>query len=264
MKKIRFLAGTAVAAVMAASSVQAADLAPPYYKVPPPPPPVFSWTGCHVGGNLGLGAIHTTWQDTVADGNIDNNLPFLGFGFGGPTTRTASIDGAGGVAGGQVGCDYQFAGHWVVGIAGSINWSDISATGMDQFNQTWTLRDKMDWYGTVTGRVGFTPVNTALIYGKGGAVFAHNNFEIENSGVTLGTPSQVITGWTVGAGVEWAFSPSWSIFLEGNYYGLPTRTETFNNAFAVANAFVNPPFTINVKPSFETITFGVNFHFWGG
>jgi len=208
--------------------------------------------------------MHTTWQDTVADGNIDNNLPFLGFGFGNPTTRTANIDGAGGVAGGQLGCDYQFGGIWVVGIAGSINWSDVSATGMDQFNQTWTLRDKMDWYSTVTGRVGWTPINTALVYGKGGAVFAHNNFEIENSGVTLGTPNQVITGWTVGAGVEWAFSPSWSIFLEGSYFGLPTKTETFNNAFAVANAFVNPPFTINVKPSFETVTFGVNYHFWGG
>jgi outer membrane immunogenic protein len=258
MNKIRFLAGTAVAAVMTASSVQAADLGPPL-KAPPPPPPVFSWTGCHVGGNLGLGAIHTTWQDTVPDGNIDNELLFLLVGIDGPSTRTAT----GGVAGGQLGCDWQFAGNWVVGIAGSVNWSDVSATGMDQFNNTWTLRDGMDWFSTVTGRVGFTPINTALIYGKGGAVFAHNNFEIENSGVTLGTPSEVITGWTVGAGVEWAFSPSWSIFLEGNYYGLPTRIETFNNPIAVANAFVNPPFTINVKPSFETVTFGVNFRFWG-
>ena len=85
MKKIRFLACTAVAVVVAASSAQAADLAPPL-KAPLPPPPVFSWTGCHVGGNLGLGAMHTTWQDTVPDGNIDNELLFLLVGIGGPST----------------------------------------------------------------------------------------------------------------------------------------------------------------------------------
>jgi len=33
---------------------------------------------------------------------------------------------------------------------------------MDEFNQTWTLRNMMDWFST--GRVGFTPINTALIF----------------------------------------------------------------------------------------------------
>ena len=84
MKKVRFLAGTAVAVVAAASSAQAADLTPPLKA----PPPVFSWTGCHVGGNLGLGAMHTTWQDTTPDGNIDNELLFLFVGIGAPSTRT--------------------------------------------------------------------------------------------------------------------------------------------------------------------------------
>src|SRR5579872_173668 len=246
--KTRLLAGTAVAAMMAGSSAYAADLPT---KTPYPAPvvaPQFSWSGCHMGGNTGLGAGHTKFTDTKPDGNIDNDLLAL-------TARTANTDLSGSVFGGQVGCDVQFS-NWVVGIAGSLNWSDITGTNMDQFNQTWTLRDKMDWYATVTGRIG-TAINNMLLYGKGGVAFAHNKFEIENSGVTLGTPADVRTGWTIGTGIEWSFAPNWSAFVEANYYGFASKTETFN----VVPGFINPPTTINVKPSFETLTFGVNYRF---
>ena len=104
--------------------------------------------------------------------------------------------------------------------------------------------------------------SNVLLYFKGGAVFAENRFEIENSGVTLGTPSTSRTGWTVGAGVEWAFAPNWSFFVQGDYYDLgKNATETFNNFFAVENASVLPPFTINTHTTYEDIKLGVNFRF---
>jgi outer membrane immunogenic protein len=250
---MRFLAGTATAAIMAVSSAYAADLGLPM-KSPVPPAPEFSWTGCHAGINLGLGTGQALWTDTVADGNIDNDLLAA-------TTRTAHLDLLGGTGGGQVGCDMQLSRTWVVGIGASLNGSLLGGTGMDQFNSDWTLHDNVDWYGTVTGRVGAAVVNDVLIYAKGGLAFAHNNFEIENSGVTLGTPSDIRLGWTLGVGVDWAFSPNWSAFVEAAYYGFSSQTETFNNPVAVAGGFVDPPFTINVQPSFETVTFGVNYRF---
>jgi outer membrane immunogenic protein len=239
--------------VMAAGYASAADL--PQWKAPPPPPPApqFSWTGCHIGVDFGVGNGMAQWTDTQPDGNIDNDLLAT-------TARTAEVEQSGAVAGGQIGCDVQLGDSFVLGVAGLMNWSNVTAEGMDQFNQTWTLRDNTDWYGSVTGRAGVT-VDNALVYAKGGVAFAHNNFEIENSGVTLGTPSDVRTGWTVGAGLEWAFSPHWSAVLEGNYYGFGAKTELFDDPIAVAGAFVNPPFTINVKPSFETLTLGVNYRF---
>jgi outer membrane immunogenic protein len=255
--RIRLLAGTAIAALMAGSSAYAADLGVgPQFMPPPPPAPQSGWTGCHMGINYGLGAGHVQWTDTQADGNIDSDLLAT-------TARTASTEMSGGVAGGQIGCDLQFGGNWVMGIAGSLNWSDITGTNQDQFNNAWTLRDHIDWYSTVTGRAGFA-VGNVLIYSKGGVVFAHNAFEIENSGVTLGAPADVRTGWTVGTGIEWAFAPNWSAVIEGGYYSFPSKTETFNSATAVAGAFVNPPFTINVQPSFETLTLGVNYRFGAG
>jgi outer membrane immunogenic protein len=249
--KTRLLCGAAIAALLAGSSAFAADLGVP--MTAPIPPPVFSWTGCHLGTNGGLGTGQNQWTDTVPDGNID----------GSGATRTANSTMTGGFFGGQVGCDYQFNGNWVIGVAGMVNWSDFTGTNQDQFNAPWTLSDHIDWYGSVTGRLGWT-VNTILLYARAGAAFAHNNFEIENSGVTLGTPSDVRVGWTIGTGLEWAFSPRVSVFIEGNYYGFPAATETFNNPAAVAGGFVLPPFTINVKPSFETINVGINYRFGGG
>jgi outer membrane immunogenic protein len=196
-----------------------------------------------------LGTGQTGWKDTVPDGNIDGNTA---------TNRTARTDIAGGVAGGQLGCDTQFSGDWVAGIAGSLNWSNIASSSQDQFNAPWNLRDQVDWYGTVTGRVGAS-IDHVLLYGKGGLAFAHNRFAIENSGVSLGTPSDTRVGWTVGAGLEWAFAPHLSFLLEGNYYGFAAKTVTLNNVAG----FDNAPFTINVQPSFETFTFGVNYRFDG-
>jgi outer membrane immunogenic protein len=252
MKK-RLLTATAIAAVMAGSSAYAADMNVPW-TAPPPTPPQFSWSGCHAGFNMGLGDGHLQWQDTQPDGNIDGSTT---------SNRTAHTNLSGGLAGAQLGCDMQFGPGVVMGIAGSYDWSDIAGTNQDQFNAPWTLTDRMDWYATVTGRLGAV-VNHVLVFGRGGAAFAHNNFEIENSGVTLSTPSDIRTGWTLGAGLEWPFAPNWSVVLEGDYYSFGAKTETFNNATAIAGGFINPPFTINVQPSFETVTLGINYRFGGG
>jgi outer membrane immunogenic protein len=244
MRKLlpKMLAGAAIAA---AGAAHAADLGL-YSKVPPAP--VFSWSGCYAGGQAGLGSGHATWQDSSTPGDIDGN--FLG--------NTAHGDLTGGVVGGQVGCDYQYTGPWVVGISGMVAGSDITATNMDQFNATWTLRDRVDWFGTITGRWGYAADRT-LLYVRGGVAWADNRFEIENSGFNLGTPSTTRVGWTLGAGLEWAFAPRLSAFLEANYYDFGNQNIAFAGNFATANA----PFTVTSTQTMETFVVGVNYHFWG-
>lgn len=238
----------ATAAVAVVSSANAADLSPMYRKAPPSAP-TFSWTGCHIGTHTGLGAGHTQWTDTQGDGNIDASF----------TTRTAHTDMSGALYGGQLGCDMQLNSNWVIGLEGSISASDITGTNQDQFNAPWTLRNNNDWFGSVTGRLGFAAPNNVLLYTRGGVAFAHNNFEIENSGVTLGMPSSTVVGWTIGSGIEWAFAQSWSVFTEANYYSFGNQTQTFN----VVPGFINLPTTINTKQQIETLTIGVNFRFGG-
>src|SRR5260370_39875329 len=78
----------------------AADMA---VKAPPPPPaPVYSWTGCYIGGNLG-----GVWEnDTTTGGLSDPGAAFPGL-FPGVIPATFNYDRDSGLAGGQVGCNYQ-------------------------------------------------------------------------------------------------------------------------------------------------------------
>jgi outer membrane immunogenic protein len=110
MKKI-LLASVACVVVMAVASADAADLGRPVYRVPPSIPP-FTWTGCYIGGNIGWG-----WgRDTVS-------IPNLGETTGVPELAGVSLpsvtgDTKGVLGGGQLGCNYQFAPNWVIGIEG--------------------------------------------------------------------------------------------------------------------------------------------------
>jgi len=64
------------------------------------------------------------------------------------------------------------------------------------------------------------------------------------------------TGWTVGAGVDWAFAPQWSATLEYNYYDFGSQgarlTDTANNVFVTGLSF---------KDTIQSVTAGVNRHF---
>jgi outer membrane immunogenic protein len=220
--------------VIAAGSAGAADLGTPYTKVPSPLPPAY-----------------TKWQDVNVPGDID------GLGFG----RTATTDQTGAVYGGQVGCDYQFGqaffgGPIVLGLQGQFSGSTIASTSQDQFNAPWTLQNQIDWYASVTGRVGIA-VDRFLPYIRGGVAWDHNKIEIENSGFTLGTPSMTRTGWTIGGGLEWAFVPNWSVFFETDYYDFSGQ-----NVGLPGNAGSgNGPFIINTKQTMETFTVGINWRF---
>jgi outer membrane immunogenic protein len=110
MKKI-LLTSVACVVVMAVASGDAVDLGRPVYRVPPPIPP-FTWTGCYIGGNIGWG-----WRrDTVS-------IPNLGETTGVPELAGVSLPSVTGntkgvLGGGQLGCNYQFAPNWVIGIEG--------------------------------------------------------------------------------------------------------------------------------------------------
>src|SRR2546430_16816788 len=102
MKSLKiFSAALAVSAVVCAGAASAADLAarPMPYAAPAP---VFSWTGCYVGVHGGAGVL------------LDQGFE----------ARGAQFDrhGIGGLAGGQIGCNYQ-TGMLVLGIEGEGFWS---------------------------------------------------------------------------------------------------------------------------------------------
>ena len=190
------LALLAVAAMLATGAANAADLP---RKAPPMvvPAPVFSWTGFYIGINGGYG-----WANTKN-----------GF--------TDFDNASGGVFGVQGGFNYQFVGSpIVIGIEADYQGANIKADGV--FLGTLT-NVELERFGTVRGRLGFA-WDRFLIYGTGGWAYA------AQTEISLGFPffvsgSQELSGWTAGAGIEWAFAPNWSAKIE--YLHLDLKREGF-------------------------------------
>ncbi|HET7252512.1 MAG TPA: porin family protein, partial [Xanthobacteraceae bacterium] len=110
----KLLLGT-VALVALVGPAAAADMRPPVYKAPPPVVPVWSWSGCFLGGHAGGLWTKQDWTNRTPGGD------FFGESLGGHHVDSW----LGGV---QAGCDYQFAGGFVIGIQGDYGWTDAEGS----------------------------------------------------------------------------------------------------------------------------------------
>jgi outer membrane immunogenic protein len=229
---------------LAATQALAADLprkAPP--MAPPPPPPI-TWTGCYIGGNVG---------GIFGRGDAHFN-----------TFEIGSNERSGFTGGGQIGCDYQFAGGWVIGIRNMFNGTSLSrdTTFVDPvtLNSVTVSRD-FNWFDTLTGRIGYAFAPGWLLYGQGGVAWAKASADVTFSdGVNFLSASidKTRTGWTAGVGVEWMFARGWSAFLEGNYMDFGDHD---HNLIGPVLCPAGCAFTTHAKAA--TVLVGVNYRFGG-
>ena len=219
MSKIPLIGIVALAALIGGPAV-AADMA---VKAPPlPPPPVYSWTGCYIGINGGGLWDHKDWTgppgNHVGDHNVD-----------------------GGLFGGQVGCDYQAPGHVVIGIQG--DYDGANATGSNAYLPTTHIyQTHITALSSLTGRVGYSWAQF-LGYVRGGAAWERDGYStaVLATGVISEVSSETRNGYTLGVGGEYAFTNFLSGFVEYDYYGFGTRTDTF--------FLTGAPLTINYRIS---------------
>jgi outer membrane immunogenic protein len=206
-------------AILAAGAVSAlaADL-PVYTKAPVAPPVVlYNWTGCYLGGNGGGVWVRKNWS-RADTGEI-----------------MGSHDADGGMGGIQGGCNYQ-TGNWVFGIQGDYDWISARGSNIDLSQPFVQILDhsQIDGVGSVTGRVGYA-WDRFLGYVKGGAAWERDRYFLSFGSLTttpgglISTASETRSGYTVGIGGEYAFWKSLSVFLEYDFYGFGTRTNTFTN-----------------------------------
>jgi outer membrane immunogenic protein len=254
----KFLTGTIAAiAVAVAVPALAADMAPRYSKAPMAPPVVvYNWTGCYIGGNVGGGWARND-QTFV---RLVTGVPI------GPFDAGRS-EGSNVIGGAQIGCDYQFAGNWVVGVQGMFDFGRIDSTHPVPVSLIagpgFVSQSRTKDIFTATGRVGYLFAPQVLGYVKGGGAWAridHNIFQPSGllSESALGVDRQ---GWTVGGGLEWMFAPGWSVFGEYNYMDFGRKDIAFVQAPAtVGTATVN-----STRLEIQQALVGVNYKFnWGG
>jgi outer membrane immunogenic protein len=237
--------------VGAGQSASAADLpmkAPPMVAAPVP----FSWTGFYVGGHVGTG-----WGTATAFDLTDGSV--------------AGSGNVSGLLGGfQAGYNYQI--NWLVlGIEGDFSFANVNGSAAGGFIGLGggTGSAKFDRFSTLTGRFGGT-VDHALLYVKGGAAWAHAKYSVGGCGVgepVFGADFEVpncesfsggktVSGWTLGAGIEYAFTRNWSGKLEYDYMDFGTKMIGVSDA--------DETWSANIQQRIHAVKAGVNYRFdWG-
>ena len=248
-----WLKGVAIAALTAAGAVaaQAADL--PTRKEAPAPvfvPPPFTWTGFYIG--LNAGGIFSSGSKNATLIVPDSELWLSNYFPGGLGSGKTGF-----IGGGQAGYNWQ-TGAFVLGVvtdfdgtslSSSRNFSSAPFTGAGFLNgDTLNVNSKasLDWLGTTRAKLGFvaTPDNRLMVYATGGVAYGggsshFNVYDSVTNSYWSGSPSSTRVGWTVGAGVEYAFTNNWTIGGEYLYANLGSRSVTTVANAAAATFFPN-------------------------
>jgi outer membrane immunogenic protein len=248
MKNVSLLSLSVVlaTAVMAAPA-SAADLAArPYTKAPPVIATVYDWSGFYIGGNAGYGTTRNCW-DFVSLGGA----PLAG--------NQGCYDADGAVAGGQIGYRWQ-SNAFVFGLEAQGNWADLDGgrVSLTPGGGAVSINSRVEAFGLFTGQIGYA-WNNVLLYAKGGAALVDNRYSHTFTGTNVLFNSTSDTRWgaTVGAGVEFGFSPNWSFGVEYNHIFLDRDTL----AFAAAPAGVAS--TNSIGQDVDLVTARINYRFGG-
>ena len=244
--------------VVAAGAARAADL--PVKAVSPPPVP-WSWTGFYVGAHVGGGAGTTRFAD-----------PF------GPSIYGDAVRTPKALGGLQAGYNWQLPGsNIVLGIEADAsvvdsNWTQ-TCLAYSGFFLSANCRVRQDFTGSLTGRVGvaFGSGGHSLVYAKGGAAFLNDRMDITIN--PLGSPfvsslSETRAGWTVGAGVEHAIAPAWSVKLEYDYADFGKSTIDVPSGFRqplppLPLYLATPATTTQVSQNIHLFKLGLNYRIDG-
>jgi opacity protein-like surface antigen/outer membrane protease len=227
-----------------------------------PAPPAWFWTGFYVGVHVGAAAGTANFAD-----------PFGSTIFGDKVTTPSFL------AGGQIGYNWQAPNsNWVVGVEADASWLTSDGTNtclaFSGLFVSANCRARPNMIGDLTGRIGWAYgySNHSLLYIKGGAAFVRNQINIETNATAsfvglapLSTSSSFTkVGWTVGAGVEHAITPAWSVKLEYDYVGLSGETVATPPGLVQPIPGVNlfnftPVGTTRVTQNFQELNLGLNY-----
>jgi outer membrane immunogenic protein len=252
----------------------------------------YSWTGFYLGGNAGGG-----WGNRSAD-HVPNDISTASlFGianpsFGGASPGTTSFKTSGVLGGVQLGYNLQLGRNWLVGAETDFDWSGIKGTGSSSslpfgLSASSVASEQVKWFGTVRARLGYLPKQDFLTYVTGG--FAYGRVEraasyVNNSGVDFGvdgpvfgincvdgaptcasgSSSNIASGWTAGAGFEYALWQNITVKAEYLYVSLANQSAVTERASALCcGATVLSSINANFsnRTTFSVARVGLNYRF---
>ena len=177
---------------------------------------------------------------------------------------------------------------WVVGLEADFSWSGMKGSGISSgFSPnvgpfTNTVTEKVNWFSTVRARLGYLPMDNLLTYITGGLAFGQidrtGTYAVGGSALGIGSggfgilcpggfapcvpgsSSSTASGWTVGAGFEYAVLKNWTLKAEYLYVSLGRKsvTQTALNG----NGAIPSSFDANFSnAAFNIARVGFNYHF---
>lgn len=257
---MRLFLSVCLAALACAGSVRAADVPKKAAETPSAPaavPDTVSWSGCYIGGHVGGAWGGEHWSNPRGF-TLPNGATLF------TTTDEIPLDQriGGGLAGGQAGCRYQVLPQLVIGAVGDFSHANIQREdSVSPFvtppgnSAPTAVRIHTDDLATAGGMIGFAH-ERLLVYGKGGAAWARNRYELAVTPVAFAGADFVAAewrpGWFAGGGIEYAITPNLSTFLEFNYYDFGKKTVAFTDQGGAVS-------TMDLGQRLNAIRFGLNY-----
>ena len=266
---MRFVISVVAAVMLGAGAAAAADmpLKAPVTAAPPAP----AWTGFYLGANAGGGQARSSISYR---GNDFLSTVFLGV-LPLPGVADSSIRPLGGL---QAGYNYQFAPRWVAGLEADFDWADIKTSGQSTFFAlNMTVNERIKWFGTLRGRLGYLPVPDLLAYVTGGLAYGRiarsgswtgtalglgGGFSVSCVGAAVcmeGSSSEEKLGWALGGGLEYALRQRWSVkaeYLYIQFSGAITETAVTPLAGTAPSSF-----SADFRTGLNIVRLGLNYRF---
>ncbi len=265
MKKL-VLIGAAILAIGATAPARAADM-----PVKAVPLVVYSWTGLYVGGNVGY-----SWGKSDTDVGYFNATTGAAIVAPAGSITSASFDIDGWLAGLQAGYNWQ-NGRWVLGIEADFQWTGqkgdanfLCAAAANALaclpgatflpagttGAALSIEQKLQWFGTLRGRLGYTLTPTWLAYVTGGLAVGNIKTNAALTGTTAAAPpvtstatassSETNAGWVIGFGFEGVLTGRWTVKAEYLYMDLGSVSGSVTNTATNVRANYTSNITDNI------------------
>lgn len=201
-----------------------------------------NWTGCYIGANVGGGWAYKSFVEganSIAVGESDGSHTATGW-----------------LGGGQVGCDYQVANNWVIGVQGLWDAADLTGSNAGPANLApFTWETRVSSVATLMAKLGYLFNPVTQLYGKAGVGWVRDRFTCAGVGCS---PAYILndtrSGFDLGIGLAWMFAPNWDVFVEYDHMWLGDKTLTFTSP-------PGAPFDEAIKQRLDKVLVGVDYRF---
>jgi outer membrane immunogenic protein len=173
------------------------------------------------------------------------------------TTNGLEVGGSGETFTGGADAGYNFQCDQILfGIETDFNYLDVGADA--RFPGPIFANARLDWFGTVRGRLGLVFDDRLLVYATGGLAYAAADHILTDPAFNFRqSDDNVRIGWVAGGGIEWLRHGPWSLRAEGLFVDLGSE----RHYYVVTACGVTCQSRTDWDDSFWVVRLGLNYRF---